>query len=172
MTTTFKDPVTITGPLKVTGTIEISQGITDSDVGAAADIQATKLQHQHHVGYHQDDGSDIVAATAPIYICRGASGTTVAIQISCADAPSGGDKAFSVDLYKSDVVTGEPAVTILNAPIAYSATQTDFEVEVGVVDTAALTVGDTLLVVVAVSGSTGTQGQGLQVSVTVREDAD
>ena len=138
---------------------------------AGAAIVATTMQHQHAINYHQADGSAVVAAIVPVHVVRGVAGTIVAIQISCVDAPSGGNLAFSVDLKKANVGSPAPA-TVLNAVIDYSATQTDAEVEVGTIDTAAVAAGDTLFAVVAVSGATGTQGQGLAVTVTLREDAD
>lgn len=142
--------------------------VSNDGVAGDADMRATKMRHQFPVPYSQADGSAIVAATVPIHTVYGSTAEIVAIDVACVDAPSGGDLAFSVDLQKADVVTPAPA-TVLSAPIAYSSTQTDMEVEPGVVTSSALTDGDSLLVVVAVSGSTGTQGQGLIVTVWLRE---
>ena len=142
-----------------------------SDVAAAAGIEATKLEHQHAIHYWQADGTAIAAAIVPVHTVRGTTATIIGIDVVCVDAPSGGDLAFSVDLLVADVVAPTPA-TVLSAPVAYSETQTDCEVESGTIASATLADGDTLLVQVAVTGSTGTQGQGLIVTVTVREDAD
>jgi hypothetical protein len=151
-------------------TLTIPDGtIVDAAVSAAAAIAATKMQHQHALNYSQADGSAVAAAIVPIHIVRGSTATIVDIEVSCVDAPSGGDLAFSVDLKKANEGTPTPA-TVLSAPIAYSSTQSDCEVETGTISSASLVDGDTLLVVVAVSGSTGTQGQGLVVTVTLRED--
>jgi len=171
MATRIGEDVHIAGNLSVQ-TLTIPGGtVDDAAVKAAAGLSASKLQHQHCLTYSQADGSDVAAAIVPIYTVRGTSATIVAVEVVCVDAPSGGDKAFSVDLQKADEGTPTPA-TVLTGTIAYSQTQNDCEVEPGTIDSAGLVQGDTLLAVVAVSGSTGTQGQGLVVTVTVREDAD
>lgn len=145
--------------------------VDNAAVKSMAGIDADKLQHQHVLIYRQDDGSDVVAAIVPLWTVRGAGATVVAIDVTCLDAPSGGDKALSVDLKKCNQASPAPA-TILSAPVSYSNTQTDCEVEEGTVSSAALLDGDTLVLDLAVSGSTGFQGQGVQVTVTVREDAE
>ena len=163
--------VHFTGTLSATTVNLPDATVTAADVLGAAGIEATKLQHQHCITYWQDDGTDVAAAIAPVYTCRGVTATVVAIEVVCVDAPSGGDKAFTVDLHVADEGTPTPA-TILSGTIAYSSTQSDCEVEPGTVSSGSLVVGDSLLVIVAVSGSTGTQGQGLVVTVTIREDAE
>lgn len=167
----------IDGDLHVKGALTAAEmtlpsgTVLNASITAAAGVSASKLEHQHFIPYAQADGSDIVGATVPIYTCRGVTATIVAVQVVCVDAPDGGDKAFTVDIHKYDEGTPTPA-TVLSAPIAYSSTQNDGEVESGTITGASLVVGDSLLAIIAVSGSTGTQGQGLGVNVTIREDAE
>lgn len=170
MTTTFKDAVTITGLLKATAGIEFSQGIENADVGAAAGIVASKLQHQHSIHYSQADGTAVAAAIVPIYTCRGSTATIVAIEVACIDSPSGGDLKFTVDLQQ--FAAGDALATRLTGVIDYVNATPDGTVLAGTIDTASLVDGDSLAIVVAVAGSTGTQGEGVVVTVTVREDAD
>lgn len=149
--------------------------VSNSHVAAAAGIVATKLEHQHSLTYKQDDGTDIAAAIAGLWTCRGATATIVAIQVVCIDAPSGGDKHFTVDLKKCNEGSPAPA-TVLTAVIdsdtyGGAGEATDAEVGVGAIASAALVAEDTLVIDIALLGSTGTQGQGLIVTVTVREDA-
>ena len=169
--TKFPENVLINGTLTVSGALSLTTGITNSDVGATAAIAATKLQHQHHISYHQVDGSAVVAAIAPVYTCRGATATVVGFEVACIDAPSGGDLKFTVDLYKFDADTPTPA-TILTGVVDYVNATPDGTVLAGTIDTAALVVGDSVAVIVAVAGSTGTQGQGMVATITVREDAE
>ena len=135
------------------------------------ELPAINAQQQKTIKYHQADGSDIVAAIVPVHIVRGLTGTIEAVDVACVDAPSGGDKEFSVDVLIANAGSPSPA-SILSAVIEYSASQSDCEVEAGTISSAAVSVGDVILVQVAVSGSTGTQGQGLVVTITIREDAD
>lgn len=151
--------------------------IVNSHVAAGAGFEASKLQHQHVLTYKQDDGSDIVAAIVPIYIMRGLTGIAIECEVVCIDAPEGGDKHFTVDLQKAN--EGSPApTTILDAILdsdtygAGAAEAVDCEVGTAIIDTPALVAEDTLLIAVAVAGATGNQGQGLIVTVTIREDAE
>lgn len=153
-------------------TLSVPAGtVKDADVASGAAIAAAKLEHQYAICYSQADGSDVVAAIVPVHVVRGTTATIKDVEVVCVDAPSGGNKAFAVDLKKANEGTPLP-VTVLSLTIAYSSTQSDCEVEPGTISSASLADGDTLLVVVTVSGSTGTQGQGLVVTVTIREDAD
>jgi len=162
----------VNGSLKVVGAINFVAGVDNADVASSAGILATKLQHQHIIPYSQADGSAVAAAIVPIYTCRGATGTVVAFQVACVDSPSGGgDLKFTVDLKIFDADTPAPA-SILTGVVDYVNDTADGVVLAGTIDSASLVVGDSLMVVVAVSGSTGTQGQGLIVSTTVREDAE
>lgn len=151
----------------------IPDGTLDDDaVAADAAIAATKLEHQHAIRYDQADGSDVVAAIVPVHVVQGTTATIVAIEAVCIDAPSGGDEVISVDLKKCNEASPSPA-TVLTGTIDISVAESvaDCEVVAGTIASASLVDGDTLVVDVAVSGSTGTQGQGLAVVVTLREDA-
>ena len=145
--------------------------IQASDIAATAGIEATKLQHQHSVNWSQN--GTVTAATEGIYVCRGATGIVMAVQVSCLTAPTGGDLAFTVDVKRGN---DDPTAmaTVLTAPISYSAAQADLAIVAGTIDTTNddMTDGDVLEVVVAVSGSEGTQGIDPIVTVTIREDAE
>ena len=173
MSTVFDDDVLVRGTLRAT-TNALSAGcVTDAAVAAAAGLAATKLEHQHAVTYYQADGADVAAAIVPIYTVRGTTATIVAIEVVCIDAPSGGNEGFTVDLKVADEGTPTPA-SVLTAVITYGAAgaQADCAVLAGTISSASLVQADTLLVVVAALGATGAKGQGLIVTVTVREDAD
>ncbi len=144
--------------------------ITNAKVSAGAAIAAEKLVHQHAIHYQQNDGAAVAAAIVPIHVARSAA-TIVAVEVSCLDAPSGGDKTFTVDLQKANAGTPTPA-SVLTGAITYPNGTADCTIRPGTIASAAIADGDTLVVVVAVSGTTGVQGQGLQVTVTLREAAD
>ena len=154
--------------LRATTLIPSAGSVLDSHVGAAAAIQATKVVHEHTFTYKQDDGSDVAAAIVPIGIMR-AAGTIVAVEAVCIDAPEGGDKGFEVDVQKA--ADGVAAATVLTGTIDWnSGIESDYEVKNGTVASAGAIAADyTLVAVITVSGSTGNQGQGLQVTVRVRE---
>src|SRR5574343_1878036 len=168
---TIPNDVLIQGTLVASTLVPSSGCISNVNIAANAAIAATKQQHQYPISYWQADGTDVAAAIVPIYIVRGATATVAEVEAQCVDSPAGGDKKFTVDLQKANAGTPSPA-TLLSAVIDYTNGTADCTVKTGTVASPTLAAGDMLLVVVAVSGSTGTQGQGLVVTVTLREDAE
>jgi hypothetical protein len=146
--------------------------VVDAAVNGSAAIQITKLQYQQYaIHYGQADGTDIVDAIMPIHTVRGATAVIMAVEVACLDAPSVGGavpKHFHVDLKKYTVAV--PAgVSVLAAPVDYVSGTADCTVLAGTVALSALVDGDTLGVEVDAVGADGTQGQGLIVTVTIRE---
>jgi len=170
-------PTKIEGDLFVNGELRSkSQVVPDGSIdnaaiAALAGLAATKLEHQHALIYSQAAGSDIVAATVPIKIIRGLSGLVVDVEVVAQTAPVGGDLAFTVDVLKATEASPSPD-SILQSIITVDATNADYEIVQGTVDNGDMSDGETMMVAVAVSGSTGSQGQGLVVTVTLREDAE
>ena len=143
-----------------------ADSIGDSDIEQDAGIQATKVIHQHALHLDQAAGSDVVAQTRLVHTFRG-DATLVAVSVVTAVAPTGGDKELTVDVQLGNESTG--FATILTAPITVDATHANREVVAGVLDITAAAPGDTLEIIIAVAGSTGSQGQGVCVTVWVRE---
>lgn len=174
----FDYHVLLLGGVTIKDSFSVPAGVlTNAMMQESMGFSASKQEHQYPLNYKQDDGSDIVAAIAPIYIVRGATAEIIECEVVCVDAPEGGDKKFTVDLKKCNEGSPTPA-TVLDAVLdsdTYGAgvvEASDCEVGTAIIDSADLVVGDTLVVVVAVAGSTGNQGQGLIVTVTIREDAE
>lgn len=167
----------IEGDLRVSGqltagTLKPSAGsVTNASVDAAADIAATKLEHRHQFTYRQKTGTAIVSATEDVYTVHGVTGEVVAVDVVATTAPTGGDKAFTVDVQKGNQSTA--FATVLTGVVTVDNSKADRQVVAGsLVGSPSTADGDTLRVVVAASGATGTQGQGLVVTITVREKAD
>lgn len=127
----------------------------------------SKLQVAFPANSRQADGSDVASVTEQLHIARKA-GTVVAVEVQCIDAPSGGDKQFTVDIRKYDDGAPTPA-TILYEAITIDSTISDGEVVAGTITDTTYSDGDGFVVVVTASGSTGTQGQGLSVVVWFAE---
>jgi hypothetical protein len=143
--------------------------VTNSDIASVAGIEATKLEHRYAIQYQQADGSDVATATVPVHIVRGATATIQDVEVVCVDAPEGGDKTFTVDVHYGNASSA--LATVLSAPISYGTANPDLTVVGGTLATSALTAGDTLVVIVTASGSSGNQGQGLIVNIALSEDA-
>jgi hypothetical protein len=168
-TTRFNGNLIVAGSLSAGSLTVPSATITDAMVAAAAGIAATKVEHQFAAHYSQADGSDVATAIYPLHTVVGATGEIVAVEAVCVDAPSGGDKKFTVDLQKASA-TNTTLASVLSAAIDYTNGTADYTVKPGTISSADLADGDTLVVVVTASGSTGAQGQGLVVTTTLRED--
>jgi len=156
-----------TGTHSFTGTCNLpTSSVGDSQANSGDPIDTDKLKHRHAITYYQADGTDVAAVTVPVFIARAAC-TLVSVEVSCVDACEGGDKTFTVDVQKADAAAA--AATVLTTPVTYPAETADYTVRTGTISSATVDDGDTLLVVVAVSGSTGNQGQGLCVTINIDE---
>lgn len=142
--------------------------ITDNSVIAAANIAATKLEHQHALTVQQSPGSAIVAATTYLKIIR-APGSVASLDVIVTTAATGADRTVTVDLQKS--TGGGAFASVLSAVVTLNNTSVAKTVYSGSISSASLVAGDILQLVVAVAGSAGAQAQGLQVTATTREYA-
>ena len=169
-TSLLRTNVDIQGTLAATEIRYPDGSILDAAIGEFAGIDASKLEQRYAIAYNQADGSDVVTATVPVHIVRGATATIEDIEVVCVDAPSGaGDKTFTVDVHYGNASSA--LATVLSAPISYGTATADLTVVSGTLTTTALTAADTLVVIVTASGSSGTQGQGLIVNIALSEDA-
>ena len=148
--------------------------ITDVMVADGAAVDASKLDHQHALVYHQPIGSDVITETVPIYTGR-AAGEVIDVTVQCLTAPTGSnptsDKDFTVDI-KTAVEGSTTLTSILSAPVVIDVSRVNGEMMKAAIATAAYAAEKMIAVEITASGSTGTQGQGLVVVVTVREAAD
>ena len=130
-------------------------------------VPASKVIHQYAVHYGQAGGTAVVAVTMGLHTSY-KDGTLVAVQVTPLVAPTGGDKAFTVDVKKGN--QSSAFASVLAAVITVDNTKADRQVVSGSLSTTALAAGDTLEVVLATSGTTGTQAQGVLVTVTIQEN--
>jgi len=166
----LREGVTLRGKLVCTGPVVMPAAVFgDTQMNPGDPLDTDKTVHRHVIHYSQADGTDVAAAIVPIHTAA-VAGVVSAVQVVCLDCPQGGDKHFTADLKLCNAGTPAPA-SILTAPVDCAAATPDATVIEGVVDEEAVAAGDTLVVVIAVAGSTGNQGQGLVVTVTVDEDA-
>ena len=140
--------------------------ITNDDIEAAAEIDATKVVHQFVIPYAQAGGTAVVAATLPVHVCR-TSGEVVAVEAAVLTKATGNDRTVNVDVQKS--TSGGAFATILTAALEFDDASTDRVAVAGTVLSPELVDGDLLQIVVTVAGSNLAQAQGLIVSVTLRE---
>lgn len=143
--------------------------VSDAAVGAGADIQDGKMRHRFTRQYAQAPGANIAAATLNLHIVRGLTGTLLAVEAALTGVAPTTDRTASVDLQRGNA--GGAFATMLSATIDFANGDALRTVKAGAIPSPALADGDILRVVVTVAGSTGTQPQGLVVTVTVMEKA-
>lgn len=169
-TMTIPNNVRIQGSLVPQGFSPPAGCISNAAIAVAADIDPAKMGHQHAITYTQDSGADVASKTRVVHVARGA-GEVIGVQIAIDTAPNGGNKLFTVDVKKS--TAGGVFATILTGVVTVDDDDTDRSVVSGtLIPSPTFVAGDILEVVIAASGSTGSQGQGVAVVITTREDAD
>jgi hypothetical protein len=160
---------TINGDLHVAGALtarelQIPDGsLHDDGVAAAANIAASKLEHQWVKTFAQGSAVTAVDATQPIHVVHGTTGAVVAIEAGCVVACIG-DSTVAIDLLLN-------GVSILTAPISIDSGDAAYAKVGGAIDDGTLADGDVLEVDVDATVGTGTLGTGLFVAVTITEKA-
>ena len=146
--------------------------LLDAAVGSSAAIQASKLNHQHVLEYHQPNGTDVVSETQLIGIIR-ATGTVHAVQVASAVAPDGDADFYTVQINR---IRAAASVNVLTAVITYNNTNApaNYDILDGTINGANddLIDDDVLQAVITVTNNGGAQAQGLTLIVTIREAAD
>lgn len=172
MTTRIEGAVTITGRLSPAYLSIPNETIENAAIKSDAAIAATKLQQQYLLSYQQAPGTNVVAATHLLHIAKGA-GELIGLAVRPITAPTGGDLAYTVDIQKAADASGT-WTSLLDAPLEVSVAESSANNTIyagDLVATPTYSAEDTLRIVIALSGSTGSQGQGLIVTATVREAA-
>lgn len=170
------EPIRIPGDVLVGGNFQSktftlpANSVTDTSVASGANISYLKLTHMVMADYAQDSGADVATKTNVIYACRSTLGATVFdVAVIIDTAPTGGDKAYTVDVKRS--TGGGAFATILTGVVTVNNSSTTRSVNVASISgtTCTLVQGDILNVVVTTSGSTGSQGQGVRVVARIAE---
>lgn len=150
-----------------------ANAVTDTSVIAAANIAASKLEHQRAISVELFGPTTTVAAlTKLLHVVRGATGSVYAAEAVIITAATGGDRTVTVDIQKS--TGGGAFATVLTTTINITNGTAVRTAVAAVVNStpAALVDGDILQAVVTVAGVAGNQALGLLLTVTVKEKAD
>ena len=128
-------------------------------------LGAAKAVHQRNLVWHTATvTTTVVDVTALMYLAAHA-GNVVGVSIRNETAPTGGDLTYTVDIQKDADGVGTP-VTILSGAITPPVSNT---ASTGVVTDAPYNALDTFLLVVDATGTTGTNGLGLIVTLEIEE---
>lgn len=163
----FHDPVTFAGAVYLPQNA-VTGGMISAD--AANRIPASKVVHRPDCNYSQANGADVASATVVVRVCRG-TGQVNQVAVRPTTVPAGGNKQYTVDVQKAADGSGS-WTSLLSAPVTVDTTAVANTRKTGtLVASPTVADGDALRVVVTASGSTGTQGQGLVVTIGMEEQS-
>ncbi len=163
-------PSIVNGDLHIRGncrpdTLSPPDGCIDDDaVQAAAGIKASKLEHQHRVGYAQESATLAADESRVLHVVFGNTGSIQHFEAGSVVACTGTDKV-EIDLLKD-------GVSVLTAKITLDSTSTAYIVVEGAINTAGLVDGDVLEVHIDATAGDGVLAKGVFVALTVHEDAE
>lgn len=142
--------------------------VNDAAIATAANLDADKLENRISKTVVQAPGTDVVNGTTYIFVAR-AAGVIKSLRVRPLTAPTGGDKAFTVDLKRAANASGS-FTSLLSSVVTVNSSSVDQTVQNGTLTGSPnILAGDLLQIVIAVSGSTGSQGQGVVVEVEIDE---
>ena len=159
-----------TGPVHFQGTVTLPDStVTNAAVKSGDNISADKLVNRYSLRLDQVDGSDVVSETRNVHICR-VKGKVKSVEVRPETAPTGGDKQFTVDVKKAANASGSYS-SLLGSVITVDSTSVDDTLQTGaLIADPSVADGDVIRIEIVASGSTGSQGQGVLVTVELDED--
>jgi hypothetical protein len=165
----FVNTVTFVGTVNYQGTVNLPDGtVVNADIAASAEIDTSKQKHRFAVHYGQASGVNVVSATQLVHVAR-AAGELKSVITRIVTAPNAGDLKYTIDVQKAASGSGS-WTTLLTAVIDIADADTDNTVDTAtLIASPTLVAGDAVRVVVTVSGSTGTQGQGFVITIEINE---
>lgn len=160
-------PNTVDGPLQVNGPLTCKSfncpagALQAAAVNDGAQIEATKLVHQHHREYAQPNTA-ATAATVTLHVARHAG--QVAELVAGSIAKAVGDSTVTFDLKKNNV-------SILSSTLVLDNANTNRVAEAATLNPASIdyVAGDWFELVVTVSAGTGTLPTGIAANVVFNE---
>lgn len=163
----FHDPVTFAGPVYLP-----TEAVTNANFSSNANhrLEAEKFIHRPDLHYSQAAGTDVVSETKLLRVCRG-DGVLTQVAVRPSAVPAGGDKQYTVDVQKAADGTNV-WTSLLNAAVVISSADVAHTRQLGsLIADPSVEDGDTIRIVITASGSTGSQGQGLAVTVGLEEQS-
>lgn len=163
MANTFDGDVLVRGTLRCGGFQPPLNSVGNTQFNSADPLAATKQDHQYVKEVKQAHGTAVVARREVIHRAH-AAGSIVGVDAGLVVACVGG-ATVTIDIKKN-------GTTVLSGSVVLDNTNSAFTSEAGAFSSTTLAAGDVLEADVTVAAGGGTIGQGLYVSLVVREAAD
>lgn len=170
MTTTIEEPVRV-DVLTVGSTFNAPAGsIANTNVSSTAGdrISAEKTEAQYSVVWATATATTTVASVTKTIHAAEAAGTIVGLAV-CPESVPDGDYQYTVDIQKAADASGSFS-SILSSAEVVDSTSTDYTRQDVAINTTSYSADDRFQIVITASGTSGTQGAGLTVRLTLREE--
>lgn len=142
-------------------------GIVNANIDAAANIRASKLEHEHRWSTSQT--GTVAAATLYPTINRD-EGTLISLEAAITETvATGADRTVTIDLLRS--TGGGAYASVLSSTLVLDNGNTVRVLETATISSADMADGDTWKLTVAVAGAAGNQALGLVVALTWKENS-
>ncbi|MHC4464694.1 MAG: hypothetical protein ACYS30_25185 [Planctomycetota bacterium] len=159
--------VNITGNLTVEGDVALPAGVVDNDdIAAAADIDASKQEHQYVLTYAQDADTKSVSAEQLMHNVHGSTGVIDAFECGTSSVGTG-TSTITVALVNWRAGT---TAAVLDASIVLDSGNSIYIPEAGTISASTTADGDALECQVTCADGDGAVGKGFYATLTVRED--
>lgn len=159
---THSGDLLVTGRL-IAGTISLpADAVQDTQVIAAANLAASKLEHQYQKVWAQESTTDAATERRVVHVVKGTTGTLISFKAGAVTV-AGAATTVTVDLLKNGTTVLTSVITLDNSQVAY-------ELEDGSAFTStALVVGDVLEIKLILTGTN--EPKGVFAEVVLREKA-
>ena len=164
----------VAGDLVVQGnfsaqTMSVPSGtVVNTTVAAGAAIATSKMDHRH-AGRYADESTTVSAAQTRYLGAAHTAGTLQSVAFGVYTLPVTGTETVIFDLKRA--TAGGSLATVLSGTVSITKDSTAKLFYAGTLAYTALAAGDTLWLVITISGSGGTQGKGLYAEVVWDEAA-
>ena len=145
-----------------------ANSVNNAAIQSAADVDASKLEHQYQPAYTQNGTTTAAAAQSVIHVAKSA-GTIIGFSCSCRTKMTAGgsdDRSVTFDFKKNGTSVLSAAVVLSKANLTADMLLID-----GTINTSAYVADDVLEFTVAIAGSVGTQALGPFAFAVLREAA-
>ena len=139
--------------------------VSNVQVAADADIDASKLEHAHRVKLAQESDEAVVAETRPIHVVKGATATLKSVAAGLV-VPCASGETIEIDILKN-------GVTLMSAAIELDSADDAYDVVAGTIQDEDLVADDVLEIeITPLAGSAGADAMGIFCYLDIWEDAE
>lgn len=166
----FRGDIEYAGTVAFLGTMTVPAGSirnTDFSSNSANRLDAEKVNHRQDMVFQIAPATTVTTTTQLMRLAYG-TGTLKFVRVRPITAPTGGDKQYTVDI-KTAADTSGSFSSVLTSPVTIDNTKADNTQYSGTISSASVSSGSAIQIVVTTSGTTGTQGIGLLVTVGYEE---